>query len=519
MGVMPTCICGTVRKSRGRCRWPGRPSQPAGTTRQPSPSSPPGLANPVAKRSAQSCMQRSGAPSCCDARGDLTVSEAVFSVQRAPIYTESDRKHIQLRTIVVLIASQTAGGFGLVATYIVSALLAQDITGSATLGTIAASCLSIGSAVVAVPMSRLMNRYGRRPGLRFGYLVGAAGATAAVLGAILVNYPLLCLGVFGAGAGNAANLATRYAASDLAPEHRRAMMISLIVLATTFGSATGSGMSGITSYVGVSLGLPDKTGAYVVAGIMFLVAAAIVELFLRPDPMHVAEDLANSAQLAANAGPAQPAPSTREAVSLIWQKPEARLAVFAMVVSQLTMVGVMALTPLHMDAGGQSQSAIGMMMAVHIFGMYLFSPLVGILTDRIGSYPMLYIAGGFCTWGAWWAAVTPPEGVLGVFMGNFLVGLGWCFGVVAGSNLMVALYPLHQRVAVQGVGDFAMLGSGAAAGLSSGALYTIFQYSGVNYANAAFGLALILATFFTYTGVQRAMRRPHHQQPATAVGG
>ena len=464
-------------------------------------------------------MAQRCAPSCCDARGDVTVSDAVFSVRRASTYTESDRERIQRRTIVVLIASQAAGGFGLVATYIVSALLAQDITGSATLGTVAASCLSIGSASVAVPMSRLMNRYGRRSGLRFGYLVGAGGATAAVLGAILLNYPLLCLGVFGAGAGNAANLATRYAASDLAPEHRRASTIAMIVWATTFGSAAGSAVSGFASEVGVWFGLPDKTGSYAFAGLMFLVAAAIVELFLRPDPMRVAEELASSARLGADAAPAQQAPSTREAVSLIWHKPEARLAVLAMVVSQLTMVGVMALTPLHMDAGGQTQNVIGLMMAFHILGMYLFSPVVGHLTDRIGSYPMLYLAGGLCTWGAWWAAVTPPEGVLGVFMGNFLVGLGWCFGVVAGSNLMVALFPLHQRVAVQGVGDFAMLGSGAAAGLSSGALYTIFQYSGVNYANAAFGLALILATFFTYTGVRRAMRRPHHQQPATAVGG
>ena len=452
-------------------------------------------------------------------RDEAALNGAVFAVRRASLYSRSDQERIQRRTVVVLIASQAAGGFGLVATYIVSALLAKDITGSATLGTIAASCLSIGSASVAVPMSRLMNRYGRRSGLRFGYLVGAGGALSAVLGAILLNYPLLCLGVFGAGAGNAANLATRYAASDLSTEQRRASTISMIVWATTFGSTAGSAVSGFASEVGVAFGLPDKTGSYVFAGIMFLLAAAIIEVFLRPDPMHVASELSENGHDGASKESALPAPSTREAISLIWQRPEARLAVLAMIVSQVTMVGVMALTPLHMDEGGQSQSVIGYMMAFHILGMYLFSPVVGRLTDRIGSYPMLFIAGGLCTWGAYWAAITPPAGALGVFMGNFLVGLGWCFGVVAASNLMVALYPIHQRVSVQGVGDFAMLASGAVAGLSSGALYSIFQYSGVNYANALFGVALILATFLTYTGVRRSMRRPHHQQPAVAVGG
>ena len=77
-----------------------------------------------------------------------------------------------------------------------------------------------------------MSTHGRRVGLRTGYLIGAAGAGIALLAAITRSYPLLCIGVLGAGAGNAANLATRYAASDLAEEEHRARTISIIVWAT-----------------------------------------------------------------------------------------------------------------------------------------------------------------------------------------------------------------------------------------------------------------------------------------------
>jgi MFS family permease len=166
------------------------------------------------------------------------------------------------------------------------------------------------------------------------------------------------------------------------------------------------------------------------------------------------------------------------------------------------MVGVMALTPLHMKEGGNAD-IVGLMMAVHIWGMYLFSPLVGRLCDKVGRFPMLYVAGRLCTWGAVWAAVTPAAGVVGVFAGNFQIGLGWCFGVVAASSLIVEQFPLHQRVAVQGVGDLAKIGSGAFAGVSSGALYPLFGYGGINAGNAAFGLLLVAATALTYAAVRR----------------
>jgi MFS family permease len=239
---------------------------------------------------------------------------------------------------------------------------------------------------------------------------------------------------------------------------------------------------------------------------MFLVAAAIVEIRLRPDPLLFARTLGQAGDAV------KPKTNAKESLGLIMGNPAARLAVGAMIVSQVTMVGVMSLTPLHMAEGDQTQSVIGWMMAFHIWGMYLFSPVIGSLTDRLGQYPMLYIAGALCTAGAGWAALTPPDGTTGVFMGNFLIGLGWCLGVVAGSSLLVATFPIEQRVGVQGVGDLAMIGAGAFAGISSGLLYTFLGYGGVNAGNAAFGALLVLGTAVTYLIV----RKSRETQPMTA---
>lgn len=405
---------------------------------------------------------------------------------------------VQKRTVITLLFSQATGGVGLVATYIVTALLAKDITGSKVLATVAAACLSIGAATASFPLARIMSNKGRRVGLRTGYLLGASGALIAVLAAITRSYPLLCLGVLGAGVGNAANLATRYAASDLAPEATRARTISLIVWSTTIGSTTGSVVSGSASDIGESLGLPVKGGSYLLSCLMFLLAAAIVETRLRPDPLALSGGLGKR-----DADSAFVKPKASQSLGLIMANPAARLAVGAMIVSQVTMVGVMSLTPLHMDEGGQTQSVIGWMMAFHIWGMYLLSPVIGSLTDKLGQYPMLYIAGALCTAGAGWAAITPSDGLLGVFMGNFLIGLGWCFGVIAASSLLVSEFPVEQRVGVQGVGDLAMIGSGAFAGVFSGLLYTLLGYGGVNSGNAAFGVLLVLGTVATYLVVRR----------------
>lgn len=425
---------------------------------------------------------------------------------------DCDKVAVQRRTLRTLIASQALGGLGLVATYIVTALLAKDITGRDDLATVAAAFLSLGAAAAAFPLAAMMNESGRRAGLRMAYLVGAAGSAVALAGAVLGSYPILVIGVFGAGFGSAANLATRYAVTDLASDDRRARTISTIVFASTFGSVSGSLIAGLASDAGETIGIPTKGGAYLLAGAAYLAAGFVIELFLRPDPLVIAGGLGSRAERS----------SASESWSLIVANPTARLAVAAMVVSQGVMVGVMALTPLHMDEGGHSQSMIGAMMAFHIVGMYLFAPAIGSITDRIGQYPMLYVSGVLTTAGAVWAAITPPAGLLGVFMGNFLIGLGWSVGVIAASSLLVQEFPIEKRVGVQGVGDTAMIAAGGIMGVSSGALYAVFGYGGVNFGNAVLGGLLILLTWMTLRFTRRPGSSPLPEaqpRPASRAAG
>ena len=402
---------------------------------------------------------------------------------------------LQRRTIGTLLSSQVCGGIGLVSGYVVTALLAKDLTGSATLAGLSAASLSIGAALVSFPLAKVMAKSGRRHGLRLGYVLATAGSFLAVLAAVTRFFPLLPLGVMGIGAGNAANMATRYAAADLATPEKRARTIGIIVWATTIGSGFGSLISlSVLDPAGRRIGLPDYGGSYLTGAILFFAALMIVHVRLRPDPLVVAGGVGKVGD---------PKLPFSTSMRLILAHPKARLAVFGLMVSHATMVATMTLTPLHMKDGNQTSGAISMMMFLHIVGMYFFSPVVGLMTDRFGRYPMLYVASGLCVWGAVWAAVTPPEEFLGVTAGMAIVGLAWCFGIVASSGLLTESFPVEQRASIQGAGDLCMTAFGAIAGISAGAVVAARSYRDLNIGAAGFGIALALAIVATQLVVRR----------------
>jgi len=440
------------------------------------------------------------------------VDEPVLGTGQQPSMGHLDLEQVQRRTVRTLLGSQMAGGIGLVSGYSVTALLADDITGSKTLAGLAAASLSIGAAIASFPLARLMARSGRRPGLLMGYVLAAIGGFFAVLAAITRQFAFLPVGVALIGIGNATNMATRYAAADLAKPERRASTIGLVVAATTIGSGFGSLVSlSVFDPIGRSIGLPDYAGSFLIGALLFLVAAAIVEIRLRPDPLVLAGGVGSDGT------------DTRipfgAAMGLILANPKARLAVIAMMVSQGTMVGTMTLTPLHMNDGGQSNGAISIMLFSHIIGMYAFSPLVGRLADQVGRYPMLLLSGVLVAAGALWAGFTPPEGFIGVTGGQTVIGIAWCFGIIAASGLLTEAFPVEQRASVQGAGDMCMMAFGAVAGISAGAIVAYRSYLDLNLAAAILGAALVIAVLLTVIPTGRTGKRGQTIFAVTPVPG
>ena len=371
-----------------------------------------------------------------------------------------EREELARRTIGVLQLGVIPGGLAMTASFAASTLLADQMTGSETKASLAAVCLSIGGTLAGIPLAALTARRGRRAGLSAGYFIGAIGATLALLSAFAGRYSLLVVGMVLIGTGQAANLASRYAGADLATDENRARSISLVLWASTVGSVLGPTVAlGLKSFFADTEGLSGFALPYALALGLFLLAAVNLSRRLRPDPLHIvaAESGSNGVKL----------PSLAEAGRVL-AHPVASIALIAMMLSQAVMVGVMTVSPIHMQAGDQNPLIIGFMLSLHIAGMFAFSPYVGWLVDRVGGQIVIIVGALVLAVGSSIAANTDPEHATGLLSGLFLVGIGWSCCVVAASSILTSSFSVERRVSVQATADVLMTALGAAAGVSSG---------------------------------------------------
>lgn len=374
-------------------------------------------------------------------------------------------------------------------------LLAEDMTGSGTLAGLAAGGLAVGNMIATLPLALYMARRGRRRGLVAGWSVGAAGAALSFAAAATGFYPLLVVGIVAVGTGNSTNLATRYAAADLALPERRARAIGMLMWGSTFGAVLGPIVAlGPAGDAVEALGLPALAGPYLLALVLFLAGLTVTHLWLRPDPLEVLGTVGAATAAGAVSGPSgvrsdqqtdrhgrrtdQAGGADRAGripviavLRRIAVRPPATLAALAMLTGHTVMVGIMTMTPLHMKAGDHGLRIIGFVISLHVVGMYAFSPAVGWLVDRVGPHLMIAAGGVVLFAGAEMAGRTDAADSTGVFTGLLLVGLGWSFGLIAGSSLLTNSFPASQRVEVQGTADFLMAAGAAAAGLPSGAIF------------------------------------------------
>ncbi|MGW6227954.1 MFS transporter [Cellulosimicrobium cellulans] len=412
----------------------------------------------------------------------------------------------QRRTLTTLAATQVLSGVGVASGIAVAPLVASALSGSDAIAGLTSTSGVVGAALVALPLAHVAGQRGRRPSLLLGFGVATGGAVLATIAVLVGSWPLLVVAMLLFGSGTAAGLASRFAATDLATPQRRARDLSVVVWATTVGSVVGPTLAGLADRVaGPGLRLGDahaqhgstapSAAPFVLAAVAFALAAAVVAVWLRPDPL-LASRAASDATSGAAPGAAPSAvpadgkgSSWRDGLRAGWAvvsaSPTARLALGAIVLSHLVMVGLMSMTPVHMNHGGATLQVVGLVISAHIAGMYALSPVVGWLADRVGHARVLYVGGALLLAAAVVVAGAPGEDSARLTVGLVLLGLGWSCGLVAGSALLVDATPGPSRTSVQGLSDLAMNTGGAVGGILAGAIIGFSSYGALAWGAAA----------------------------------
>jgi len=407
-------------------------------------------------------------------------------IEQSYVYSLEKQKMLYKRTLLIVSISQIFGGAGLATGVTVGALLAQQMLGTDAYAGLPVALFTLGSAGAAFVVGRLSQRYGRRTGLTAGFITGGIGAIGVVMAALINSILLLFASLLIYGAGTATNLQARYAGTDLANQKQRATAISIAMVSTTFGAVVGPTLVEVMGNMAMMFEIPRLAGPFILSAAAFLLAGFVHFVFLRPDPLIIARNIEIYRNQEENEleGHHPQVNGIRHTRGII-------VGATIMVLTQIVMVAIMTMTPVHMKEHGHSLSDVGLVIAIHIGSMYLPSLITGILVDKIGRTAMTIASGATLLLSGLLAAIAPGDSLLLLIIALALLGLGWNFGLISGTALIVDSTDSKTRAKTQGSVDVLIALSGASGGALSGMIVAHSSYAVLSFAGGLLSLLLI----------------------------
>jgi MFS family permease len=370
-------------------------------------------------------------------------------------------------------------------------LIAVDLTGSAALAGVPLGLLVVGSAAGAVLISRRSQQAGRVAGLRWGYALGALGAAIVVVGTAVESFGLVLAGSLALGVANAAVFLSRYAAAEVGGGAVRGRALGLVLGSAAVGAVASPNLLGPSGHLASWLGLSRLAGLHLVAVPSFLIAGALLAAL----PSRSAVGQADR--------PRSPTGTwIRDAI----KGTRVRLALVVLAATNLVMVATMAVAPAHLEAHGYSLGGIGLVVSVHVLGMFAPSPLTGWLADRAGGGVVAGVGAVLLVGAGFGGAIAGAHDGPAFTAVLVLLGIGWNAGVVGGSTMLVASVPPAVRQNAEGIGEVAMgLAAGAGAPIA-GLMVAAGGLPTLSVASAA--VSVLVFTVLSIVPTRSAASRP-----------
>ncbi|MEE8445297.1 MAG: MFS transporter [Alphaproteobacteria bacterium] len=362
------------------------------------------------------------------------------------------------RPVLIFAVCQALAQSGTVALIVVAALSGQMLAEDKSLATLPISLMFTATMLTTIPASMLMNRVGRRIGFSLGAVIGVCAAAVSCAGLLTGSFAVFAAGAALQGMYNAFWQYYRFAAADAVGGMFKSRAISYVLVGGVVAAIVGPELAE------ASAGMFERSlyaGVYAGIGVLAVAAFLLLQAVDTPRP-----------------GEAERADTGRP-LSEIVHNPTFLVAVLSAMVAYGAMVFVMTATPLAMKAHAQSFADTAFVIRWHVLAMFVPSFFTGHLIYKLGVVRVI-LAGTLIMLAAV-AVNLSGTGVLQFWTGLFLIGLGWNFMFIGGTTLLTETFEPSEKAKVQGINDFLVFGSAAAATFASGGLLHLFGWQVVNY--------------------------------------
>ena len=358
----------------------------------------------------------------------------------------------QTNNIWRLTLAQALAGANSIVIFATSAIIGHQLAPDPLLATLPISLFVVGMALCILPAGMIAQRYGRVAAFLAGTSLGVLSGVAAMLAMLHSSFVWLCLSTILGGAYAAVVLSFRFAAADGVAPERQAKALSLVMAGGVAAGIVGPQLVTHTMHLSIpGWDTPDFTGTFAIQALVALLSAIVLMGVRLPRPSQ--EDVSGGRPLGE-----------------ILRQPLFLPAVICGAASYLVMNFLMTAAPLAMHFHGHSQADANLGIQWHVIAMFGPSFFTGHLISRFGAR-RISILGLILT------AIAAVVSLDGVDVAHFwvmliILGVGWNFGFLGASALILQCHRPEEKNRVQSLNDFIVfslmaLGSFASGGILS----------------------------------------------------
>ncbi|SUA57725.1 multidrug efflux system protein MdtL [Oligella ureolytica] len=382
---------------------------------------------------------------------------------------------MQRGNIVRLTIAQALAGANAVVVYATGSIIGHDLAPDKSLSTLAISIFVVGMAACILPMGTVSRRYGRRTAFMVGTSCGVLTGLLAALAVVIASFWLFCVATFFGGAYAAVVLSFRFAAADGVDPEKKARALSFVMGGGVLAGVVGPQLVTHTMHM-----YPNHLfAATFIAQAMAAALSAVVLMGIKL-PKATPEEVSGGRPL-----------------RQIIRQPLFITAIICGAVSYMLMNFLMTAAPLAMQLDGHSQESSNLGLQWHVIAMYAPSFVTGRFIAR-------YDAGTVVMAGLLLIGLSIVIGLMGSDVFHFwstliLLGIGWNFGFVGASAMVLECHRPEENTRVQSLNDFIVFGTMVIGSFISGSLLAAYDWDRVlwvSFVPLVLAVAILLLTFF-----------------------